>query len=90
MQKSDISKKQCRFVFYPCFPTSSRMTSAAMQSPAAAGVTRYQLAKQTNINYQIIDNYYKNKVVRYDSDVLDRICKALQCKIEDILTFEED
>ena len=56
----------------------------------AVGVTRYQLAKQTNINYQIIDNYYKNKVVRYDSDVLDRICKALQCKIEDILTFEED
>ena len=56
----------------------------------AAGVTRYQLAKQTNINYQIIDNYYKNKVVRYDSDVLDRICKALQCKIEDIITFEDD
>ena len=55
----------------------------------AVGVTRYQLAKQTNINYQIIDHYYKNKVVRYDSDVLDRICKALHCKIEDILVFEE-
>ena len=54
------------------------------------GVTRYQLAKQTNINYQIIDNYYKNRVVRYDSDVLDRICKALHCKIEDILTFEDN
>ncbi len=52
-------------------------------------VSRYQLAKQTGINYQIIDNYYKNKVVRYDSDVLDRICTALRCKIEDILTFEE-
>ena len=56
----------------------------------SVGVTRYQLAKQTNINYQIIDNYYKNKVVRYDSDVLDRICKALHCKIEDILTFEDN
>ena len=55
----------------------------------AVGVTRYQLAKRTGINYQIIDNYYKNKVVRYDSDILDRICKALQCKIEDILTFED-
>ena len=52
-------------------------------------VSRYQLAKQTGINYQIIDNYYKNKVVRYDSDVLDRICTALHCKIEDILTFEK-
>ena len=56
----------------------------------SVGVTRYQLAKQTNINYQIIDNYYKNRVVRYDGDVLDRICKALHCKIEDILTLEED
>jgi DNA-binding Xre family transcriptional regulator len=53
-------------------------------------VKGYQLAKQTGINYQIIDNYYKNKVVRYDSDVLDRICKALHCRIEDILTFEEN
>ena len=56
----------------------------------SVGVTRYQLAKQTEINYQIIDNYYKNKVVRYDSDVLDRICTALHCKIEDILSFKED
>ena len=55
----------------------------------AVNVSRYQLAKQTGINYQIIDNYYKNKVVRYDSDVLDRICTALHCKIEDVLTFEE-
>ena len=53
----------------------------------AVGVTRYQLSKQAEINYQIIDNYYKNKVVRYDSDVLDRICSALHCRIEDILSF---
>lgn len=50
------------------------------------GVSRYELAKQTGIQYQIIDNYYKNKVVRYDSYVLARICAALQCNISDILT----
>ncbi len=54
------------------------------------GVTRYRLAKLTGINYQIIDHYYKNKVARYDSDVLDRICKVLHCRIEDILSFAED
>lgn len=46
-------------------------------------MTRYELAKQTEIRYQIIDNYYKNKVVRYDSYVLARICHALNCKISD-------
>jgi putative transcriptional regulator len=51
-------------------------------------VTRYELSKRTGIRFQIIDNYYKNKVVRYDSDLLDRICKALDCDISDIIAFE--
>lgn len=33
-------------------------------------ISRYELAKRTGIQYQIIDNYYKNRVKRYDSDVL--------------------
>ncbi len=36
-------------------------------------ITRYELAKRTGIRYQIIDNYYKNRVKRYDGFVLDRI-----------------
>ena len=53
-------------------------------------ISRYELSKRTGIQYQIIDNYYKNKVVRYDSYVLDRICTALDCKIEDIVKFESN
>lgn len=52
-------------------------------------ITRYELAKRTGIQYQIIDNYYKNKIVRYDSYVLNKICTALDCKIEDIIIFEK-
>lgn len=52
------------------------------------GITRYQLSKDTGIKFQIIDNYYKNKVVRYDSDILDRICKALDCSITDIVHYQ--
>lgn len=51
------------------------------------GITRYQLAKMTEIKYQTIDNYYKNKVVRYDSYILSKICEALNCEIADILTY---
>lgn len=50
-------------------------------------VSRYELAKRTGIQYQIIDNYYKNKVKRYDSYVIDRICVALDCNANDIVEY---
>ncbi|MGN0569364.1 MAG: helix-turn-helix domain-containing protein [Candidatus Fimenecus sp.] len=53
------------------------------------GITRYELAKRTGIQYQIIDNYYKNKVKRYDSFVLDKICSALGCQISDIIEYKK-
>lgn len=53
-------------------------------------ISRYELAKRTGIRYHIIDNYYKNKVVRYDSFILDKICTALDCEIDDIIKFERD
>ena len=53
-------------------------------------ISRYELAKRTGIRYHIIDNYYKNKVIRYDSFILDKICTALDCKIEDIIKFEKE
>lgn len=54
------------------------------------GVTRYELAKRTEIRYPIIDKYYKNKVVRYDSFVLSKICEALKCEISDIIEYKAD
>ena len=54
------------------------------------GITRYDLAQRTKTRFAIIDNYYKNKVVRYDSDVLNRICAVLGCNIDDIIVYEKD
>jgi putative transcriptional regulator len=51
----------------------------------ARGITRYELAKRMGTHFQTIDNYYKNKVIRYDSDILLRICVALDCDIGDII-----
>ena len=53
------------------------------------GITRYELSKRSGIQYQIIDNYYKNKVVRYDSYVLDKICLALDCDVSDIIEYKK-
>jgi putative transcriptional regulator len=53
------------------------------------GVSRYELSKRAKIQYQIIDNYYKNKVKRYDSYVLERICETLNCDISDIIEYKK-
>ncbi len=53
-------------------------------------ISRYELAKRTGIQYQVIDNYYKNKVIRYDSYVLERICIALGCDISDIIELAKE
>lgn len=56
----------------------------------ACGITRYELAKRTGIEFQTIDRYYKNRVVRYDAYILDRICAALSCRISDIIEYKEE
>ena len=54
------------------------------------GITRYELAKRTQVKFQTIDRYYKNRVVRYDSYILDRICAALECNLCDIIEYTKD
>ena len=54
------------------------------------GISRYELAKRTEVKFQTIDRYYKNKVVRYDSYILDRICTALDCELSDIIEYTKD
>ena len=54
------------------------------------GITRYELAKRTEIKFQTIDRYYKNRVIRYDSYILDRICEVLECNVGDIIEHVEE
>ena len=53
-------------------------------------ISRYELSKRSGIQYQIIDNYYKNKVKRYDSYVLDRLCQTLDCDIDKIIEYVKE
>lgn len=54
------------------------------------GITRYELAKRTEVKFQTIDRYYKNQVVRYDSYILDRICASLDCSLGDIIEYRKE
>lgn len=53
-------------------------------------ISRYELAKRTDIQYHVIDNYYKNKVIRYDCFVLDKICDALECDVSEIIEYKNE
>lgn len=54
------------------------------------GISRYELARRMDIHYQTLDRYYKNTVVRYDSDILRRICEAMNCDICDIIKLVDE
>ena len=55
-----------------------------------SGITRYQLSKMTEMQYQTIDKYNKNKVVKYDSYVLERLCSALKCPVSDLIHISQE
>ena len=53
-------------------------------------ISRYELAKRSGVQYQIVDKYYKNKVQRYGSYLLDKFCDALDCDISDIIDYKKE
>jgi DNA-binding Xre family transcriptional regulator len=55
-----------------------------------SGITRYQLSKMTDIQYHTIDKYSKNKVVKYDSYILERFCRALKCPVSDLIHVSQE
>lgn len=54
------------------------------------GMTRYELAKRIGIAYPTIDRYYKNRLLRYDRDVILKMCLALKCEPGDIIRLVDD
>ena len=53
-------------------------------------ISRYALAKETGTQYQIVDKYYKNRVERYDKDLILRMCLYLNCEPGDLIKIVEE
>ena len=47
----------------------------------------YKLSLLTDIKYEIVSNYCKDKIQRIDKDVLVKICFVLNCSINDLITY---
>ncbi len=40
-------------------------------------------------NYDLVNRYYNNKVIRIDLDIIARMCFALSCEVDDILKYKK-
>ena len=52
--------------------------------------TQADLSRQTGIRAATINEMYHEMSEKISLENLDKICKALNCRVEDILKFEED
>ncbi len=55
----------------------------------ARGMTKGALARLANVRYEVAKKWYQGDVERMDTDVLARICFALNCDLSDILTYQK-
>ena len=51
------------------------------------GMSRRKLCRMAELGWEQANNYLTNKVTRLDTDVLARICTAMECDISDLLEF---
>lgn len=51
------------------------------------GISKNQLSHEAAMQRSQLNRYCKNKITRLDTDVLSRLCTALDCEIGDLLEF---
>ena len=53
------------------------------------GITRYELAKRIGVTYPTIDNIYKGNSTSIKLEILESICKELDCTPNDIIVSDD-
>ena len=53
-------------------------------------IKQTKLSEMTGISKTTINSLYNDKVTKVSYDILNKICKALDCQVSDILTYVPD
>ena len=56
----------------------------------AKRIKQIELSQITGISKTTINSLYNDKVTKVSYDILNTICKALDCQVSDILTYVPD
>ena len=53
-------------------------------------ISKNKLEKEANLKRTLLNSYCNNKFKRIDVETLERICFALDCKLEDIMEYRKN
>jgi len=52
------------------------------------GYTINYVVKRTGLHHQIVRRYYEGTALRYDKEILAKICYVIDCDLEDIMYYK--
>lgn len=52
-------------------------------------ISRNKFSNMIATNYDLVNRYYNNKVVRIDLDIIARMCFVLDCDVNDIIKYKK-
>lgn len=50
-------------------------------------LTKTQIARRTGIHHQTIQRYMDNTAVRYDEEILAKLCYIFNCNLNELITY---
>lgn len=50
-------------------------------------ISKSQIIKKTGLHHQIVDRYLNDDIIRFDKEVIAKLCYVLNCDINDIIIY---
>ena len=66
-----------------------RFKSVLAQVMSEKEMSINKLSIITGVSRQSLNEYHKDRIQRYDSKIIAKVCQALKCEIGDLLKFEK-
>lgn len=53
------------------------------------GITRTELARKAGLSSRTINRYYNDEILKFDRDVLAKLCYILDCSIDELIYYKK-